>query len=108
MAEAVRMNAARTKPMKSTPLMKRVTSYVLLALVFFLLGFLPSWAAARDASSQLSETESALRLLQMQTALGTAVIDAQQGDYEPALQSVSQFYASVQAELNRGDTSAFS
>jgi hypothetical protein len=88
--------------------MRRVTSYLLLALVFFLLGFLPSWVRSRATGLRLSQTEQSLRLAQIKNALGSAVIDAQRGDYEPALQSVSSFYTSLQAELDSGQASVFS
>jgi hypothetical protein len=89
-------------------LLRRVASYFLLALVFFLLGFLPAWVRFGETAGRLSEAEQALRLAQIQNALGSAVIDTQRGNYEPALQSVSSFYTSLQAELDRGKASVFS
>ena len=97
-----------TRSSTTNPLKTRVISYALLALVFFLLGFLPLWVAARGASAQLAETQHALRLNQLHTALSSAVIDAQQGQYETALSAVSQFYTALQAEIDRGEASAFS
>lgn len=108
MGETVQIKAVPAKPLKTTPLMRRVTIYIALPLVFFLLGFLPLWVRSREAAVRLSDTENGLRLAQLQNALGSAVIDAQRGDYEPALVSVSSFYTSLQAEIDGGEASAFS
>lgn len=97
-----------TRSRMTNPLLTRIISYTLLALVFFLLGFVPLWVAARSAAAQLTETEHALRLTQVQLALSAAVIDAGQGQYETALTEVSRFYTALQAELDRGETSAYS
>jgi hypothetical protein len=99
---------AKTTPAKTTPLMRRGVLYAALSLVFFLLGFLPLWVKFQENASRLLETERSLRLAQMQNALGSAVIDAQHADYEPALLSVSSFFTSLQAEIDRGDASTFS
>jgi hypothetical protein len=107
-------NAAQVKarPAKSaratTPLMMRIISYALLALVFFLLGFLPLWATGRETAAQVSRLEQALRLADLQNALSVAVIGAQQGEYEPARQAASGFYMALQAEIDRGQASVFS
>jgi len=108
MAHAAHLNIVATKPLKSNQLIMRLFSYALLALVFFLLGFLPLWASAREATLRHSETARELRLVQLQAALGSAVIDAQRGAYEPALRSASGFFSSLQAEIDSGEASAFS
>jgi hypothetical protein len=111
--EPIQAAAGKTARVKATPakanhLMRRVASYVLLAVVFFLLGFLPTWVESREASHQLSDAQHALTRAQMTNALGSAVINAQRGDYEPALESVSSFYTSLQAEIDSGEASVFS
>jgi hypothetical protein len=95
-------------PVKTNHLMRRAVSYALLALVFFVLGFLPTWVKLREANLRLSDTQHALSRAQIQNALGAAIIDVQWGDYEPARQSISTFYTSLQAEIGRGGASAFS
>ena len=108
MSEAAKMSAVPAKLLKSSPFMKRALSYVLLAVAFFLLGFLPLWVQAQQAVGQFNQTEQQLRLAQIQNTLGTAVFEAQRGEYELALQSVSNFYTALEAELDRGEASAYS
>ena len=43
----------------------------------------------------------------MQSSLASAAIDARRGDYEPARQAVSQFFTSLRAEIDKGDTSNY-
>ena len=96
-----------TRPAKSRPVMQRFIVYAAVLLVIFLLGFVPMWLKARAANSSLIETEHQLILLRMRSNLASAVIDARRGDYEPARQAASQFFTSLRAEIDKGDTSNF-
>ena len=100
--------AVLTKPLKTNHMMKRLISYSLLALVFFLLGFLPSWVKSLESSSSLNDMGHQLSLARMQNNLASAVIDVQRGNYSPALQSASSFFKSLRAEADRGPASALS
>jgi hypothetical protein len=51
----------------------------------------------------IAETEHQLILAKMQNNIGSAVIDARKGDYEPARQAASQFFTSLRAELDKAD-----
>jgi hypothetical protein len=95
------------KPVKSTPVKQRFIIYAGVLLVVFLLGFVPMWVKARAANSSLIETEHQLILVRMQSNLASAVIDARRGDYEPARQASSQFFTTLRAEIDKGDTSNF-
>ncbi|MGA9997283.1 MAG: hypothetical protein WBP93_17835 [Pyrinomonadaceae bacterium] len=96
------------KPVRSTPpLMQRFIIYAGVLIVVFLLGLVPMWLKARQCSSSLAETERQLSLVKMQGNLASAVIDARRGDYEPARQAASQFFTSLNAEIDKGDTSAY-
>jgi hypothetical protein len=95
------------KPVKSSPVMSRFILYAAVLLVVFLLGFVPMWLKARTAANSLVETEHQLILVRMQSNLASAVIDARRGDYEPARQAASQFFTSLRAEIDKGDTSNF-
>jgi hypothetical protein len=46
-------------------------------------------------------------LVRLQNNLASAVIDARRGDYEPARQTASQFFTSLRAEIDKGNTSNF-
>jgi hypothetical protein len=97
----------QTKPVKSSPVMQRFIIYAGVVLIIFLLGFIPMWLKARAANSSLIETEHQLILVRMQSNLASAVIDARRGDYEPARQAASQFFTTLRAEIDKGDTSNF-
>ena len=97
----------QTKPVKSSPVMPRFIIYAGVALIIFLLGFIPMWLKARAATSSLGERDQQLMLVRMQTNFASAVIDARRGDYEPARQGASQFFANLRAEIDKGDTSNF-
>jgi hypothetical protein len=94
-------------PVKSTPLVRRVGIYALVLLAVFALGFIPMWIKARQSAASLAKAEQQLSLARMQNNLASAVIDARRGDYEPARQSVSQFFTSLQEESDKGDASVF-
>jgi len=95
------------KPVKSRPAAQRFLIYAGILVVIFLLGFVPMWLRARAASSSLVETEHQLMMVRMQSSLASAAIDARRGDYEPARQAVSQFFTTLRAELDKGDTSNY-
>ncbi len=92
---------------KSPPLLRRIVIYAGVALVIFLLGFVPMWLKARQCANGLAETERQLTLARMQNNLASAVIDARRGDYEPARQTASQFFTSLNAEIAKGAASSF-
>jgi hypothetical protein len=100
--------ASLSKPLQTNHMMKRLISYTLLALVFFLLGFLPGWVKSLDTSGAVSAANNQLRLAQMQNSLASAVIDVQRGSYAPALESTSSFFTTLRAETDRGSASALS
>ncbi|MGI8836722.1 MAG: hypothetical protein ACR2H4_08815 [Pyrinomonadaceae bacterium] len=97
----------QAKPVKATPLVQRFIIYGGVLLVIFLLGFIPMWLKVRTANRNLVQTEHQLTLVRMQNNLASAVIDARRGDYEPARKAASQFFTSLRAEIDRGDTSNF-
>jgi hypothetical protein len=94
-------------PHKSTPVMRRFVIYGGVLLVVFLLGFVPMWLQARASAGRLADAERRLTLAGMQGNLASAAIDARRGDYEPARQALSQFFTSLRAEIDKGDTSDF-
>jgi hypothetical protein len=104
---------ASTKFVKPVPVMRRVIIYAILIPVAFLLGFVPMWLQSMEASRSLTETEGQLTVAQnqvglaaIQISLDSAVIEAQQANYEPARQAASKFFSSLRTETERGDASA--
>lgn len=101
--EEIREEVVETKPARSSNLLQRIGTYAALMLVAFLIGFVPMWLKARESGNNLAATERTLGLAQMQNNLASAVIDARRGEYEPARQAASQFYTSLQADIDKGD-----
>ena len=99
--------AVEPELVKSPLSMRRFIIYAGVLLLAFLLGFVPMWLKARASASSLSEAEHQLTLVRMQHNLASAAIDARRGDYEPARQTASQFFTSLRAEIDKGNTSAF-
>ena len=98
-------DVVQTKPARSSNLLQRIGTYAALMLVAFLVGFVPMWLKARESNNNLAATERTLGLTRMQNNLAAAVIDARRGEYEPARQAASQFYTSLQADIEKGDAS---
>ena len=108
MSEDVEPDSHEPTPViKSTSVMRRLVIYGGVLLVAFLLGFVPMWLQARASAAKLADAEQRLTLAGMQGDLASAAIDARRGDYEPARQAVSQFFTSLRAEIDKGDTSYF-
>ena len=106
MSEDVEHSSHKSAPaVKSTSVMRRVAIYGGVLLVVFLLGLVPMWLQSRAAAAKLADAERRLTLAGMQGDLASAAIDARRGDYEPARQAVSQFFTSLRAEIDEGDTS---
>lgn len=88
------------KPIVQTTLIRRVGLYAAVLLVGVMLGFIPMWLKARACGNSLAKAEYELNLARMRNTLASAAIDARRGDYEPARQAASQFFTSLQAEID--------
>lgn len=78
----------------------RVGIYVGIALVIFLIGFIPMWLRARENAGQRDAARRELRVSRMQNALASAAVDAARGEYEPARQSASDFFTALREEAD--------
>jgi hypothetical protein len=83
--------------------------YLLAAVGIFLLGFMPMWLKARENAAQrdIARVETAaiereLTLARLETSIASAAIEARRGEYEAARQSSSQFFRSLQEQMDRG------
>lgn len=86
---------------------KRVALYSTLAIGFFLLGFVPTWLKASRAIEQRDAAQRGVRLAQLEDTLAAAVIDVQRGQYEPARQLTSDFYANISHQIDADSASKF-
>ncbi len=77
-----------------------------IALVAFLLGFLPMWLSARTHENERDAAIKTSRPSVLQNTLATATINARRGEYEQARQQTSDFFTGLRAEIER-DASAF-
>jgi hypothetical protein len=81
---------------------RRVILYVTLSLGFFLLGFVPMWFKVNDAVEQRDAAQRQVLLTQLENRLGTAMVDVQRGEYEPARQTTSDFYTDLRRQIDAG------
>jgi hypothetical protein len=86
---------------------RRVAFYLTLGLGFFLLGFVPMWLKTNQTVEQRDAAQREVRLSQLQNTLGSAIVDVRRGDYEPARQSMNDFYANLRSQLDAGNRSVF-
>jgi hypothetical protein len=84
---------------------RRAGIYIGVALVVFLLGLVPMWLKAREASGQRDAARRELRLSQTQGTLASAALDARRGEYETARQTASDFFTTLRGELEAGEES---
>jgi hypothetical protein len=77
-------------------------------VLVFLAGFLPMWAQAGRNADERDAARRDVKRLQLEIAAASAALDARRGEYEPARQSVSWFFTTLQAELDSGDHSSMS
>lgn len=96
-----------SEPKAVIPIWKRIAGYAVVFVIGLLLGLVPMWLTARQRARELNTTRAELRQSQMRGALSGAALDARRGDYEPARQSMSDFFTAVNQEIARGDDSAF-
>ena len=72
-----------------------------------MLGFVPMWFKATQAIEQRHAAQRGVRLAQFQNTLGSAVIDVQRGQYEPARQLTSDFYTNLRCQIDGDSRSLF-
>ena len=86
---------------RTVPLVaQRFLGYAIVALVAFLVGFVPMWLSGRTAARERDDVQQSLRLARLENTLAAAVIQARRGEYEPARQAASTFFTEVRSELD--------
>lgn len=89
----------------------RLPGWVLWAVVLlavFLLGFVPMWLQSRSVSRELTATQKQLRRAEVKNLLTTAIVEAQNGEYEAARQNMSDFFTNLNGEIEKGDEGSLS
>jgi hypothetical protein len=100
-------NVLRDKLSRLSVTWNRVGLYVVLCLSSFLLGMVPMWLKANRAIEQRDAAQREVRVRQLQNTLGNAIVDVQQGDYEPARQTMSDFYTNLRRLLDTRNENMF-
>lgn len=94
-------------PGKGNETLKRLGIVGAIALIAFLLGFLPAWLSARNYKNERDAVQKILRPSVLQNTLATAAINARRGEFEQARQQTSDFFTDLRTEIDREET-AFS
>ena len=82
--------------------LKRFAIYGLVLLIAFLVGFIPMWTSARSRTHERDQARASLRISTLQNSIASAAIDSRRGDYEPARQAASEFFTTLQTEIDQG------
>jgi len=79
------------------------------AVAVFLAGFAPMWLKSREQAArsdavlaQVTVIERDRNLARLETSIAAGALDARRGEYEAARQYTSQFFQSLQDEMDRG------
>jgi hypothetical protein len=76
---------------------RQITIAVAIALVAFLLGFVPQWTRANRVGDELEAARLELRMSRTQAKMGAALTEALRSNYERARQLMTEVYAELQA-----------
>ncbi len=77
----------------------RLPIYAGVLLLLFLLGFVPTCFVARRRGLERDTAQAALRISNLQNALGNAIVDARAGNFERARQGTSDFFSTLATEI---------
>lgn len=79
---------------------RRIGIYAAVLVVVFLLGLVPMWLSARGRTRERDEARRELRLSKLENDLGSGVINARRGEYEPARVATSRFFTAVRDQCD--------
>ncbi|HST61118.1 MAG TPA: hypothetical protein VLK84_20620 [Longimicrobium sp.] len=76
---------------------RQITIAVGIALVAFLLGFVPQWMRANRAGDELQAARLELQMARTQGKIGAALTEALRSNYERARQLMTEVYSELQS-----------
>ena len=79
---------------------RRIGIYAAVLVVVFLLGLVPMWLSARGRARERDEARRELRMSKLENDLGSGVINARRGEYEPARVATSRFFTSLRDQCD--------
>jgi hypothetical protein len=88
--------------------LERIGIYLAALFIAFMIGFIPMWLSKRSVATERDAAVRQLRASQLQNQLGTAIVNARVGEYEPARVAASNFFTELRAEIDRAENAAFS
>ena len=92
---------------KNVSKLQRFGIYAAILFVAFLLGFIPAWLMKRTAAMERDTAVRQLRASQLQNHLGSSIVNARIGEYEPARVAASNFFTDLRVEIDRTENAAF-
>lgn len=78
------------------------------SIIVFLAGFIPMWMKANSEAANHSTTMKMLTRREISNLITTAIVEARRGEYESARQKTSDFYTRLDAQIQNGESSAYS
>lgn len=86
----------------------KIGIFAVILIIVFLAGFIPMWMKAnKEAENHLITTKTLTRS-EISNLTSTAIVDARRGEYESARQKTSDFYTRLDAQIQSGESSAYS
>ncbi len=76
---------------------RQITLAVAIALVAFLLGFVPQWMRANRAGDELETARLELQMARTEGKIGAALTEALRSNYERARQLMTEVYGELQS-----------
>jgi hypothetical protein len=98
------MDTTTNKTPTTTRPARRLGVCAVVALVAFLIAFVPMWLSNRTRTKERDDAQQALRVVAIENSLAAAAIRARRGEYEAARQSASTFFTDLRSELDRTPT----
>jgi hypothetical protein len=80
---------------------RQIAIAVGIALLAFLLGFVPQWMRASRAGDQLDQARFELRMSRTEDKIGAALTEALRSNYERARQLMTEVYGELQSAAPR-------
>jgi hypothetical protein len=81
--------------------------FAIALIIAFLVGFVPMWMKANEYAAEHEVTKKSLTRSEISNLVSTAIVDARRGEYEAARQHTSDFYTRLNAEIEKGENSAY-
>ncbi len=80
--------------------LRRASLYLAALAVAFLIGFVPMWLQARMQLSETRALQAQLNVVRLENSLAAAALLAGRGEYEPARDAMTRFYADLQVQVD--------